>query len=612
MATEMRKTGIGVVGDMPWGTHFCHFYETKEDLLDTLLSFFKAGLESQESCLWVVSEPLTEEEARHALKQAVPDLDRYLADRSIEIVLASDWYLQGGTFDLKRVTSGWHEKLARALARGYAGVRVTGNTAWLEKKDWKDFCEYEEALNASITNQRLTVLCTYPLAASGAAEILDVARTHQFALAKRHGNWEVVETPGLKQAKEEIKRLNEGLEQRVVERTRQLATVNEELRKEITARKRAEEELRKSERQFHALFDEAAVGMGLVNAAGHLFESNRTLQQMLGYSEEELRDLPFMQLTHPDDVELDWRLFTELISGQRDDYHIEKRYYGKDGRLVWGNLTVSLVRDERGEPLFGIGVVEDITERKRAEEALRHTQAALAHLSRVMTMGALTASVAHEVNQPLAAVVTNGNACLRWLAREVPDLEEARAAVERIIRDGHRAGEVIRRIRALTQKTEPHTAWLDLNEVIHEVVALMHSEVRKQRVALWTDLSSTLPPVLGDRIQLQQVILNLLLNGIEAMQAVTDRVRELRIRSYRHASDEVGVAVQDSGIGLDPQRMARLFDAFFTTKPGGMGIGLAISRTIIEAHGGRLWATPHDGPGATFQFSLPAGSEGVS
>ena len=158
MATEMRKTGIGVVGDMPWGTHFCHFYETKEDLLDTLVPYFKAGLESQEFCLWVVSEPLTEEEARHALRHVVPDLDRYLADGSIEILLGRDWYLQGGTFDLKRVTSGWNEKLARALARGYAGMRVTGNTAWLEKNVWKDFCEYEDALNASITNQCLTVL----------------------------------------------------------------------------------------------------------------------------------------------------------------------------------------------------------------------------------------------------------------------------------------------------------------------------------------------------------------------------------------------------------------------------------------------------------------------
>jgi signal transduction histidine kinase len=222
-----------------------------------------------------------------------------------------------------------------------------------------------------------------------------------------------------------------------------------------------------------------------------------------------------------------------------------------------------------------------------------------------MTMGALTASIAHEVNQPLAGVVTNGQACLRWLARALPDLAEARAAVERIIRDGHRASEVIRRIRVLTQKTEPQTAWLDINEVIHEVIALVHSEVRTHRVALWADLSSVLLPVLGDRIQLQQVMLNLLINGIEAMQAVTDRVRELQIRSYRHASDEVGVAVRDSGIGLDPENMARLFDAFFTTKPGGMGMGLAISRTIIEAHGGRLWAAPNDGPGATFQFVLP-------
>ena len=388
-----------------------------------------------------------------------------------------------------------------------------------------------------------------------------------------------------------------------------LATIS----RDFTELKRAEEALRKSERQFHALFDEAAVGIALVNVTGQAFESNPKLQQMLGYSEEEFRGMPFTQITHPDDVQLDWHLFTELVSGKRDQYQLEKRYYRKDGTLVWGNLTMSLVRDERGEPLFGMGMVEDITERKRAEEALRQTQAALAHLSRVMTMGELTASITHEVNQPLAAVVTNGNACLRWLARAEPDLAEARAAVERMIRDGHRASEVIRRIRALAQKTDPQQAWLDLNDIIHEVLALVysevltlvHSEVRTQRVSLRADLSSALPTVLGDRIQLQQVVLNLLINGIEAMQAVTDRARELQIRSQRHDADHVLVAVQDSGIGLDPQQLARLFDAFFTTKAGGMGMGLAISRSIIEAHGGRIWATANDGRGATFQFVLP-------
>src|SRR6202521_2104620 len=243
----MRKTGVDVVGDMPWGTHFCLFYETTADLLETTVSYCKAGLESQEFCLWVVAEPLVVEDARRALQRAVSDFDRYFADQSIEIVAARDWYLKGGTFDLNRVIGGWNEKLARASARGYAGVRVTGDTAWLEKKDWKDFCEYEDSLNQAVANQRLAVLCTYPLAACGAAEILDVVRTHQFAVTKRRGNWDVIETAGHKQAKAEIKRLNEELELRVIERTSQLTTVNEELTREVLERQRAEEGLRKSE-----------------------------------------------------------------------------------------------------------------------------------------------------------------------------------------------------------------------------------------------------------------------------------------------------------------------------------------------------------------------------
>ena len=215
MSNQMRKTGVEVVGDMPWGTHFCLFYETRMDLLETTVSYCKAGLENQEFCLWVVAEPLTVADATGALSRTVPDFDRYLADRSIEVVTARDWYLHDGTFDLNRVIAGWSEKLAHASERGYAGVRVTGDTAWLESKDWRSFCEYEESLNQAVANQRLAILCTYPLAACGAAEILDVVRTHQFAVTKRRGSWDVIETAGHKQAKAEIKRLNEELEQRV-------------------------------------------------------------------------------------------------------------------------------------------------------------------------------------------------------------------------------------------------------------------------------------------------------------------------------------------------------------------------------------------------------------
>ena len=245
-ATGLRNTGVDVIGDMPWGSHFCMFYDTKVDLLETAVPYCRAGLQSEEFCLWVVAPPVTKEDALQALQQAVPDFARYLLGNSIEIVAARDWYLQDGTFDLKRVIAGWNEKLARASAEGYAGVRVTGDTAWLERKHWNDFCEYEDALNGSIANQRLSVLCTYPLAACGAVEILDVVRTHQFAVTRRRGSWHVIETAGHKQTKAEIKRLNEELEQRVIERTGQLAAVNEELTTEVQERQRAEEALRQA------------------------------------------------------------------------------------------------------------------------------------------------------------------------------------------------------------------------------------------------------------------------------------------------------------------------------------------------------------------------------
>ena len=242
-------------------------------------------------------------------------------------------------------------------------------------------------------------------------------------------------------------------------------------------------------------------------------------------------------------------------------------------------------------------------------EALQKAQTELTHVTRVMTLGELTASIAHEVNQPLAAIVTNGNATLRWLGGATPNLSEARQAVERIIKDSYRASAVISRVRTLVKKAPPRNDLVDLNEVIVEVFALAQSEARRNRVSLKQQLKSDLPFVRGDRVQLQQVILNLIVNGLEAIAKNKDGARELIVSSDRDEADKVIIGVSDSGEGLDAANLEHVFDAFFTTKPDGMGMGLAISRTIIEAHGGRLWASSNSPKGAVFQFTLPANSE---
>ncbi len=372
MASEPRRASVDVVGDVAaWGAHFCLFYETKQDLLDTLISYCKSGLEREEYCLWIVAEPLTIEEARAALKNAVPDLDRCFADSRLEIVAARDWFLPGGVFDGKRLTASWYEKLASLSARGYPGMRITGDTTWLSKKEWTHFCDYEDGLNEVIGNQRL------------------------------------------------------------------------------------------------------------------------------------------------------------------------------------------------------------------------------------------------ELRQPLAGAVANSDACLAWLSSEPPNLDEARAAADRTIEAATRASDIIRRIQALFKKTARERMRVNINEVIEETLGLIRSEMLGNNVSLQTELGPQLPPVLGDRVQLQQVVLNLVKNGIEAMSGVQDRALQLRIRSARYEPNQIVVAVADSGAGIDPKVIGRIFEPFYTTKLQGTGMGLAISRSIIEAHGGRLWAEANPSHGATFQYTLPAHIESV-
>ena len=261
-------------------------------------------------------------------------------------------------------------------------------------------------------------------------------------------------------------------------------------------------------------------------------------------------------------------------------------------------------RDDNG-PREYIGAVQDVTPRRLSEEALEKVRSELAYVSRATSLGVLTASIAHEVNQPLAGIVTNASTCLRMLAADPPDVDGARETARRTIRDGNRASDVMTRLRALFSKKEFSLESLDLNEATREVIALSLSDLQRHRVILQSELADDLPTITGDRIQLQQVILNLLRNASDAMAHVLDRPRQLLITTKREDPAHVRVTVRDTGTGLPPESLDSLFDAFYTTKSGGMGIGLFVSRSIVERHQGRLWAEPNDGPGATFSFSIP-------
>jgi signal transduction histidine kinase len=313
---------------------------------------------------------------------------------------------------------------------------------------------------------------------------------------------------------------------------------------------------------------------------------------------------------HPDDLPL-WQDIIDRSRDEGHDFEFELRLRMPDQSVKYLHTIAQGTRDQEGR-LEYIGAVQDVTERRRSEEALGMARSELAHVARVTSLGALTASIAHEVNQPLSGIITNAGTCLRMLAADPPDVDGARETARRTIRDGNRASDVIARLRALFSKTASTTESVDLNEATREVIALSSSELQRSRVILRPEFADDLPPVTGDRVQLQQVILNLLLNASDAMSGVDDRPRQLAIRTARDEDDRVRLTVQDVGVGLEPHTVDKLFDAFYTTKNSGMGIGLSVSRSIIERHHGRLWAVPNDGPGATFSFSIPRKPESVT
>jgi PAS domain S-box-containing protein len=391
------------------------------------------------------------------------------------------------------------------------------------------------------------------------------------------------EIGGRRKADAALKRAHDELELRVRERTAELASAHESLR---------------------VLTEVIPQHIWSSTPDGVFDYFNRQLLEYVGRTMDDLQGTRLLDSIHPEDRDRLWTLWrTSLADGRR--FAGEWRIRGADGQYRWFFTRGLPVHDAEGRITRWYGTSTDVEDRRQAAQAVLNMQAELAHVVRVTTMGELASSIAHEVNQPLMAVVTNANACLRWLAHEPPDMVEARDSLGRILRDGQRAGEVVGRIRLLLKKTPPKSTDQDVNELIREVLTLLRDTLTSHDISAGVELGSDLPRVLGDRVQLQQVILNLVMNGVEAMSEVV-APRRLLVSSQTLDTGGVSVTVADSGVGVDPAVFEKLFDPFFTTKPGGMGMGLAVCRSIIERHGGHLWASTNEDRGATFHVALPA------
>jgi PAS domain S-box-containing protein len=381
---------------------------------------------------------------------------------------------------------------------------------------------------------------------------------------------------------------------------------------QILARRRAETSLRESEERWRSVFEMSTVGVALADRNFRFQATNAAFQKMFGRTDEELRGLTPLDLSTGEDSESLKLLYGRVREGKQQSYETVRQYKRKDGAPIWVHAYVSRMQGNESKPPLFLATTIDITDRKRAEAASRDALSNLARVARLTAMGEMTASIAHEINQPLGAIVTSGSAGLRWLGNATPDLEEARASFRRIVNDGNRASQVVSGIRAMLKKGSGAKEALDINDLVREVLMFARGEIENQKIVVRTELDENLPEILVDRIQLQQVVLNLVMNGIDAMATLSDRARVLKLRSGQNGSSGVTLTVEDAGTGIDKAIGDRIFEAFFSTKAHGMGMGLSICRSITVAHGGKLSVSPGRPHGSVFQLELPAHQPGAA
>jgi PAS domain S-box-containing protein len=591
--------------------HVCSLYNTPEDCLELVGEFVEVGMARDEKCLCLVSQAAVDSFRRTICASGFRRVARGVAAGAIEITALEGAYSTDPERFTRHALDFWSTAAERARSAGFSGLRgvVQADRHYGDGATLVHWIDYESRLTQTLSQSGSALLCLYNRRAHPAEFVRELLRCHAVVAHRGRVGENAFHVPlseyeAPDRADREVDRMLSSLSAVWESEARSLA-------RELREREQEQRGLRRRIEYLTLGQKITRTGSWAWNpSSGDLFWSREHFRIFGVYPlrTEVSYDL-FFGMVHPEERAHVEREFLGAVRAGRD-VDLEYRIVCQDGEVKYIHGRAHPVFGSSGELTEYVGTVEDITERRHGEESLSNMQSELARATRAITLGQLMASIAHEVNQPLAALIANAGAGLRWLAGEKPRLGQARQALTRIVRDGNRASEVIARIRALVRRADAERNFLDLNGVIEDVIALLKTELRKNKIVLKTRLGAQLPSVWGDKVQLQQVLLNLIMNAIESMSAVATRTRLLTIAT-RSDGAGVSVRIKDRGVGLDKGSLERVFEPFYTTKPHGMGIGLAISRTIVETHGGLLWATCNRGPGAMFEFRLPTARAGA-
>jgi len=546
-----RRTGIDVLGTVPWGTHFCLFYKTKEDLIAILTPYFKAGLESNEFCMWVTSEPLSVKEAENALRNATPDFDQYLKKEQIQIVPHTEWYLKDGVFNLQRVLNDWIDKLNQALASGFAGMRVAGGGSGLEKGISKEFADYEKEVNKAIDKYRMVAICSYCIDECGASEIIDVVNCHQFAVIRREGKWEVIES---------------------------------------AEHKKAEEALEESKEKLYRFMELVSDGFFLFDSELNYVYVNKAAVDSFGLTKQEtigkniLDVLPVLKETGRYDR------YLEVIKTGKS-FSIDDLVLGPEFGEKHINVRAFKLRD-------GLGIItRDITEQKRAEKILRET-------GKLAAKGQLAAQIAHEVNNPLAGIKNS----FLLIKDAIPEDHPYYRYVGLIDKEIERISNIVRQMFDLYRPNKVTAKEFLVDETIHEVIHLLEVSCREHNVVITIDRRKGKAAVKLPEALLRQALFNIVKNAVEA----SPPGGEVKVVASV-TKDVLTLTVSDHGSGIPEQAQSRVFEPSFTTKDGqttGLGIGLSVSRSIIEGMGGSIHFESKADERTVFSIVIPLSEAG--